>query len=234
MSEEQFPTYESPDVSVSTSPRPFGEIPGLWLKITQMTEQFFAQEAPRASGSNTLISVVILAVLSAVLSALSSLIGGGLQAALLPPEYRDMAAAGLGGSVVCAICSGLIGTALGFYIGNGLTYLGARVLGGDGDFGTQTYLQSLFAVPIGIVSAVAGLVPVVGAIAVLALAVYAFILNVRLFKVIHNLTSGKAVAAIILPGLAVAVVVACLMIVILIVLGPAIGNVFSDIVNNIQ
>jgi hypothetical protein len=234
MSEEQFPAYEIPDASVNTSPRPFGEIPGLWLKITQMTEQFFAQEAPRASGSNTLISVVILAVLSAVLSALSSLIGGGIQSALLPSEYRDMAATGVGGSIVCSLCSGLIGTALGFYIGNGLTYLGARVFGGDGDFGTQLYLQSLFAVPIGIVSGVVGLVPIVGALAILAASVYAFVLNVRLFKAIHNLTTGKAVLSIILPGLVIAIVVGCVMVVILALLGPTIGNVFSDIVNDLQ
>ena len=86
MSEEQFPTYESPPVD--TSPRPFGEIPGLWLKVTQMTEEFMAQEASRASGTTVLISVVILAVVSAILSAISSLIWGAIQTAFSGPALR--------------------------------------------------------------------------------------------------------------------------------------------------
>jgi len=238
MSGEQFSTYGGPDGPMDTSPRPFGEIPGLWLKVTQMTEEFFAQEAPRASGSNVLISVVILAVASAILSALSSaitsLIGGGTQMAFLPPEYRDIAAAGMGGGVMTALCTGLIGTVIGFYLGNGLVYLGARIFGGSGDFGTQTYLQSLVVVPIGIVSGVAGLVPCLGALAALALAIYGIVLWVRVIKVVHNLTTGKAVAAIFVPGLVLGLIAVCLVIVPLALLGPQIGEIFEDIVNNLQ
>lgn len=236
MYEEQFPAYEGPPVD--TSPRPFGEIPGLWAKVLQMTEAFFAEEAPRASGSNVLISLAILAVASAILSALSSVIsslmGGGAQMAFLPPEYREMAAAGTGGNVLVSLCSGLIGTVVGFYLGNGLIYLGARILGGSGDFGTQTYLQSLFAVPLGIASGLVGLVPCVGWLAAFAASIYAAVLSVRVVKVVHNLTTGKAVAAVLVPVLVVTVVVACLVIVVLVLLGPAIGEVFEDIVNNLQ
>ena len=138
------------------SPRPFSEVPGLWTKLFQMTEEFFAQEAPRASASNTVISVVLLAVVSAIFTALSTLIGGGVQTALLPAEYQDMAAVGTGQSVVCSLCGGVVGTLIAFYLANGLVYLGARVLGGTGDFGTQAYLYSLAAVPIGIVHAKRG------------------------------------------------------------------------------
>jgi hypothetical protein len=224
--EEQFPP--------PASPRPFSEIPGLWTKVLQMTEQFFAQEAVRASGSNTLISVLILAVVSSVLTAISSLIWGGTQMAFLPPEYREMTAAGAGSSVVCSLCSGLIGVAIGFYISNGLVYLGARIFGGSGDFTTQAYLASLFAVPVGIVSGLVGLVPCVGLIAVLAVSVYAVVLNVRAVKVTHNLTTGQAVAAVLVPALIIGVLVACLVVVMLVILGPAIGNVFENIVTNLE
>ena len=164
MYEEQFPP--------PASPRPFGEIPGLWTKVFQMTEQFFAQEAVRASGSNTLISVLIMGVVSSVLATISSLIWGGTQMAFLPPEYREAMAVGAGSNVVCSLCSTLIGTAIGFYLSNGLVYLGARIFGGTGDFTTQAYLASLFAVPVGIVSGLVGLVPCVGLIAVLAVSVW--------------------------------------------------------------
>lgn len=226
MYEEQFPP--------SASPRPFGEIPGLWTKVFQMTEQFFAQEAPRASGSNTLISVLIMGVVSSVLATISSLIWGGTQMAFLPPEYREAMAVGMGSNLVCSLCSTLIGTAIGFYLGNGLVYLGARIFGGTGDFTTQAYLASLFAVPVGIVAGLVGLVPCVGLIAVLAVSIYALVLNVRAVKVAHNLTTGRAVAAVIVPALVIGVLVACLIVVMLAVLGPAIGNIFENIVTNLE
>jgi len=234
MYEEQSSAYGSPGLPMDMSPRPFGEIPSLWVKVFQMTEQFFAQEAPRASGSNTLISILILAVISAVLSAISSLIGGGISTAFLPPEAREFAAVGAGQSAVSSLCGGIIGALVGFYLGNGLVYLGARVLGGTGGYGTQTYLVSLFAVPLGIVSGLAGLVPCVGLIVALAVSVYGIVLNVRAVKVTHDLTTGKAVAAILVPAILVGVVVACLVIVLLALLGPTIGEVFEDILNNLQ
>ena len=57
MSEMQYPTDLV--VSGNISPRPFSEIPGLWLKVTQMTEAFFAEEAPRASEGSTLVSILV-------------------------------------------------------------------------------------------------------------------------------------------------------------------------------
>jgi hypothetical protein len=226
MYEEQFPP--------PASPRPFGEIPGLWTKVFQMTEQFFAQEAPRASGSNTLISVLIMGVVSSVLATISSLIWGGTQMAFLPPEYREAMAVGAGSNLVCSLCSTLIGTAIGFYLGNGLVYLGARIFGGTGDFTTQAYLTSLFAVPVGIVAGLVGLVPCVGLIAVLAVGIYALVLNVRAVKVAHNLTTGQAVAAVFVPAVVIGVLVACLAVVGLAILGPAISNVFENIVTNLE
>jgi len=242
MYEEQFPTHGGPPAE--TSPRPFGEVPPLWLKIFHMTEEFFALEAPRARGSNVLISVLILAVVSAVLSAISAGIStliGGSQMAGLPSEYQETFAASAGGMVVCSLCGGLIGTLLSFYLSNAVVYLGARIFGGSGDFGTQAYLQSLFVVPVGIVTSFLSLVyvipfvgPCLGGLAMLAVAIYAVVLNVRAVKVAHDLTTGKAVAAIFVPVLVVTVVLACIVIAMLAVLGPAIGNVFSDIVNNLQ
>jgi hypothetical protein len=227
MYEEQFPAQ--------TSPRPFGEIPSLWVKVTQMTERFFAQEAPRASTSNTLIGVLILAAITMVTSTLSSLIMGGTQTALLPAEYRDAAAVTAGQNVLCSLCGGLIVTVVGFYLGNGLAYLGARVLGGSGDFGTQTYLQSLFAVPLGAVAGLVSLVPCIGFIVALVPLIYAIVLNVRAVKVVHNLTTGKAAVAVLWPAL-ILVLISCLavfVVFVLALLGPGIGNIFENIVTNI-
>jgi hypothetical protein len=219
------------------SPRPFGEIPGLWTKVLQMTEGFFSQEAPRASGSNTLLSILILAVVSMILSGISTLTWRGTQMAFLPPEYREAFGAGAGagaGPILCSLCGGIFGTFVGFYLASGLVYLGARVFGGNGDFGTQTYLQSLLAVPTGIVSGLLSLIPCVGPLLALVVAIYAIILNVRAIKVTHNLTTGRAVAAVLVPAILVALLVGCLFAVVLAALAPAINNIFQNIVTNVQ
>lgn len=234
--EEQLSPYESP---ATLSPRPFSEIPGLWVKLFQMTEEFFAQEAPRASGSNVLVGLLVLAAVSAVFSAISSLIGGGMMAAFTPAEYRDAAVTSTGVSVVSSFCTGLVGTIIGFYLGSGILYILARIFGGSGNFGTQTYLQSLYAVPLGIVTSVVSLVtviPVAGAclagLVVLAASIYGIILSVRAIKVAHNMTTGSAVAAVLAPTL-ILLIIPCLVIVVLALLGPAVGNIFSDIITNI-
>ncbi len=242
MSENQSSVYEDPISSVDASPRPFGEIPPLWLKVVQMTEDFFAQEAPRASGSNTMISVVILAVISAIISSISALLNIGVKQVMGISSFdQDALVIGIGSGVMCSLCGGLLGTVIAFYLGNGVTYLGARVFGGDGDYGTQTYLQSLFCVPIGIVTSAVMLVnvipiagPCIGGVAVLALTIYALILNVRAIKVAHNLTTGKAAAAVLVPGLIIGVVVVCISMAMLVLMGPAIGEIFDEIMYNLQ
>ncbi len=194
-----------------------------------MTEEFFAREAPRASGTNTLISVVILTVVAAILAALSSLISGALQAALMSSEDQGMLFATAGIGAGSALCGGLIGGLIGFYLGNGITYLGARIFGGTGSDNTQIYLVSLFAVPVGIVTGALGMIPCLGALVALAVSIYSIILNVRVVKVVHTLTTGRAVAAILVPPLVVMVVFGCLTVVLLTLLGPASGDVFEEI-----
>lgn len=230
---------------VDVSPRPFGEVPGLWLRVTQMTEEFFSQEAPRASGSGTFVSVLILVVISTICSVLSALISTALGVSAVPfgygssdmPAMEDMAAA-MGGMTLYIACCGLVGGVIGFYTGSGLNYLGARIFGGDGSFVTQTYLQSLAAVPIGVVTSVLSVlssIPYLGCIfglASLVVGVYSIVLSVRAIKVAHHLTTGRAVAAIFAPAVFL-IIISCVVIVILALMGPAIGNIFEDIVLSI-
>jgi len=236
MSEMQYSTGLT--TSGDTSPRPFSEIPSLWLRITQMTEAFFAAEAPRASQGGTLVSILVYAVVSAILNALSALVGGGLGAlSRLPefgrqPELGATYGAGLGSVVLCSACLGLIAVPLSFYLNNGLNYLGARVLGGTGSFGTQAYLMSLFVVPLGIVGGLVSLVPYAGACVAALVGLYIIFLNVRLNKAVHQLTTGRAIVAALWPVLLL-LLISCVTISMLLLLGPVVGNVFSNIVQNL-
>ena len=123
-----------------------------------------------------------------------------------------------------ALCCGTIGGLVGFYVSNGLVYLGARLSGGNGDFTTQVYLLSLFTVPLGIVLSLVGLVPFVGVFISFAVSAYGFILNVRAVKVTHGLSTGRAVAAILVPVLVIVMLVVCLF--------PALMAVFADFVQS--
>ncbi|MCK4801885.1 MAG: hypothetical protein KAS84_07825, partial [Anaerolineales bacterium] len=51
--------------------RPFSEIPGLWLKLPQMTGDFFRGEMVHVSASNTLIGVLILTGVIAIFSSIT-------------------------------------------------------------------------------------------------------------------------------------------------------------------
>ncbi len=179
MSKEGVSNYEDPAGPVDRSPHPFKEIPALWVKVPRMTEEFFAQEAPRASGSNVLIGVLILALVSAISNVIYDQVFSRFQLGFLRSGLFA-----------------LFAVLLGFYLFNGLVYLGARILGGNGNFGIQTYLLSLFTVPIGIVASLMVLVPCAGGIGALVLLIYRVVLDVRAIKVVHNLTTGKAVVAV--------------------------------------
>ncbi len=234
--------YEEQDVMesyVESSPRPFGEIPGLWLQIFQMTEDFFRREAPRASGSNTVISVLIMGVISAVISVIVSAVGGGVAAMMAPAEMRGAAVAAAGGAAIqnlvcCAMLGPFVSLVL-FYLSNGVLYVLARIFGGQGDFGQQAYLQSLYGAPIGVVTTVLSILSVIPVgefiwgLASLVVGAYSFVLTVRMLKVVHNMTTGRAVAALLVPMI-ILVLIPCVIIMMMILMGPAIGNVFSNIV----
>ena len=184
------------------SPRALAEIPGLWLQVLHMTEGFFAQEAWRASGTNTLFGVVFYGVASAIVMALVVLVTGGTEMSGIASEAKSTFVTANGHILVIpSLLFAIVGVPLLYYLTNGMIYLGARVLSGTGTFVPQAYLMSLFYVPLGIVIAVVALIPYAGTVIVIALGIYIFILEVRAIKVVHQLTTGQAVAAIVLPGL---------------------------------
>jgi hypothetical protein len=134
------------------------------------------------------------------MSSISLLIWTAAMSALSFTGYADTLAPSIG-SAFLGLCSGLIFLFAAFYATSGLTYLGARVLGGTGSFDTQTYLASLSAVPMLLTIGLVGFIPCLGTIVALFLAVYATVLDVRSVKVAHSLTTGRAVAAIVVPML---------------------------------
>ena len=228
--------HESINSSSNIAPRPFKEIPGLWLQLNQMTEEFFINEQSRTSAANTFYSVLIFAILSAIFSAISLMFGGFLRSVGSSTEIsRTDTFSIIGGMTVYLFCFTIIMTPISFYFINGIMFLAALIFGGKGSYNAQSYLISLFYVPIGILGHLFSLLSTIPSIGVyigilvfLVTTVFNWVFTVRVFKIVHNFSTGKAVVAILSPVLLLLIPV-CL-IVILAIMGPMIGDVFSSMV----
>jgi hypothetical protein len=216
-------------------PLPFSELVKIWLKVAKMTEAFFREELGHVSVANTLFGIMIIAVFTAASAIVTSALSGLLNSS--PPPSAEFAQFKTIATIWFPIC-GLIVTPFSFYLNIGLTYLGAHIFGGKGDFKSQAYLVSLFSVPLSIISVLAGLlslIPIIGlylsAIASLGISIFQLILTVRVLKVVHMLSTGKAVAAVLSP--LVLLLIPLCMISVLGLLGPAVSNVFSGIISEL-
>jgi hypothetical protein len=216
----------------TSSPRPFGEIFSLWLKVFQMDEPFFAAERPRASNGNTLLALLIYAVAAVIFAFIQRQIG---FRQLFLQRY-------LGGNSpnldipICLPLVALVAVPLGYYIGMGITHLVAKLFGGAGSFSSLAYLVSLFYVPLGIVSSLLSLIPCLGGLLALAAGIFSIVLMVRVIKVNYQLSTGKAVWVVLTPLLVILVLVILLSVVVVVILAllaPSVGNIFSNIINGL-
>src|SRR5512142_2132251 len=66
-------TPQIPSVSAQGGPRPFWEIPPLWLQLPHMDKSFFAAEMPHTSNLNTFLSVLVYAGFATVCVLITSL-----------------------------------------------------------------------------------------------------------------------------------------------------------------
>jgi hypothetical protein len=203
--------------------------------LLQPGEPVFAGERdkPHATLTTALIWIVIGAAVAAVFSFLQGLLAvntmGSMDAffqqADLPPEV----AAQLSGIFSGGMMAGLVGagslmsiilTPIFFLIGVGILYLIARLLGGTGAYGNYAYLIATFQAPITILNAILALIPFLGGCIGFLLTIYGLVLTYYATKVAHGLTSGKAIAVVLIPLLVVLLLVGC-------VIFSAIGLIFS-------
>jgi hypothetical protein len=100
----------------------------------------------------------------------------------------------------------------GFFLGEGITYLLAKAFGGQGSFMVQAYTALLFQVPIGLGITLLSLIPFVGYFASVA-GIYSYILQTFQLMAVHRLSTGKAVAVVLIPvaaGILLGIILAAL------------------------
>ena len=227
------PPYENADYRSDSygyvpphGPRPLGaaiqDLPQQYVKIcTRPSVQSFWEEMGKADWTVVWIQLLVLAVISAIFGFLGNLIyHTSVIATGTSADYTNLIQAITVGSSVFSIIS----VPLFFFIGAGVQYLLARAFKGQGSFLQQCYTALLYQVPLGIISRVIGLIPILGGIVAFALAIYGIVLNVFSIMAVHRLSGGKATAVVLIPVGIVILFFICLFVILVLILATAYRN----------
>jgi hypothetical protein len=187
-----------------------------WRRVlTQPGEPVFEQEKVNPNGTlqTALIWMLIAGVVAAIFGFIAGAVGASSAAAMLeqmdlPPEVMaqvgPMMSMMTGGSVAAILTVPIF-----FLIGTFIMHLIAKMLGGQGEYATFAYLASTYQAPITIVSAILAVIPVVGGCVSALLGIYGYVLAYFAIKVNYNLTSGRAIAAILIPLVIIVLIIMC-------------------------
>ncbi len=173
--------------------------PPLRAALSQLPHQYFkavtrpsvatlTKDRANASWSLVWIQLLAWAVVDAVLGLLVNLIS--------PPAIGSTALQlfALASSIgLLVVVPGL------FFLLMGIVYLLAKAFGGRGTFLEQCQTSLQIQVPLGILSKILALIPVVGRILNSVLSLYGIVLQVIVIMAVHRLSRGKAIAVILLP-----------------------------------
>jgi hypothetical protein len=121
---------------------------------------------------------------------------------------------------------------LGLLLMSGLSHGMASMLGGTGTFTRLTYAFAAYPAPLAIVSIVIAFIPIMNYLGFLV-TIYGLVLNIMAVKAVHQLDWGRSFLSSVIIWAALLCCVALVVIAILTLLGPAIGNVFSNIIESL-
>ncbi len=124
------------------------------------------------------------------------------------PAGRAFTGGGTLGIAGFASLANIITVPLFFLISVGIYFLIAKVLGGTGDYGRYAYLNAAFSAPLGILTALLGMVPFVGCITPL-ISIYSLVLVYFATKTEHQMSSGRAIWVVLIPVLFGIVLMLC-------------------------
>jgi len=184
---------------------------------------------PNVTLARAYLWVLVSALAGTFLSVLLQWAFAPVVRAVLP----DSAPSGFGpATLVCAPAAAAVLTVMGLTLGAGYSHLIARALGGTGTFTQLAYAVAAYVAPLGFVLSVVSALPLLVCLT-LPLALYGLALNVIAIKGTHQLSWGRAIASSgVILGLGL-FILGLLIIVILALTGPAIGNVFSNIIQDL-
>jgi len=179
-----------------------------WMNVlTKPGEPVFEEERrkPNANLTTALIWVAIAGVVAAIFGAIAAVIFSFIGSSVslismladnLPPEVAaQLAGANLGGGLGAGVgqaCANIIIIPIVFLMSAAVHFGVAKAVGGTGSFEEHTYVHATVRAPIIVASSVINIIPVLGTCVSVLLIIYQIVLTYFSMKVVHNLTSGKA------------------------------------------
>ena len=121
-------------------------------------------------------------------------------------------------------------TVIGALIIVGLIFATSKALGGTGSYENLFNTMAAYQVPLGVVTTLVGVIPVVGCLGFL-IGIYGLVLGVIANKVVMQYDWGKAaIASVVVPVVIGAIIFFC----VFLVVGAAIGSVFGNIMDGLN
>lgn len=177
---------------------PVGLVAAWWHASTRPSTDTFRRAIDGESHLKTLGGVLVAAVLGVGLSWVTHQVLHDARRefmGLASVWVRSGTPAPLGTWVVVVP----LGVVYGFYTFEIVLFLFARLLGGKGSFGAQSYAQSLFYGPLALVQQVAAVVPTVGPLLFALVAVGSLIPTTTSLKAAHGYSTVRAVLTWVIP-----------------------------------
>ena len=188
---------------------------------------------PEASPSRGYTWVLIAALIASAVSVVFNMILAGITG----PDTSG--ASGLGafagssiGLLLCLVPFAAVMSLIGLVISAGITQFFASALGGIGSYSKLVYAFAAYSAPLSLVTGVLGAIPLINCLTI-PTGLYGLALNVIANKAVNQFSWGRAIVSSVIFIAAILVFVAVLVIIGLALLGPVIGDIFSDIVQNI-
>jgi hypothetical protein len=169
-----------------------------WRVCSRPSTDTFRQAASGTSHVKTFAGVLVAAILGVGLSWVAHWFLGDAQA-----EFMGLASVWVKSGTPAPVANWVLlvplGVVYGFYTFQIVLFLFARILGGKGPFGTQSYVQSLFYGPLALVQQVVVVTPSVGRLLFALVAVGSLLPTTTSLKAVHGYSTLRAVWTWVLP-----------------------------------
>jgi hypothetical protein len=194
-----------------------------WQRVlTQPGEPVFLQEKENPNGTlqTALIWMLIAGVVAAIFGFIASAIGASsadamLSQAGLPPDVEAQMRPMIGAITGTIGWGAIITVPLFFLIGTFILHLIAGLLGGQGEYSKFAYLVSTYQAPLTIAGSIFAIIPFLGGCVSLIITIYSYVETFFAVKAHYGLTSGRALAVVLIPLILLFVLLFCFVIVVI-------------------
>lgn len=188
---------------------------------------------PGASASKAYAWVLIAAFISYAIAIGFSFVLGAILGDTAFQQFGVFE--GITSSIVIVMCCAPILSilaVLGLAINAGISQFVAGILGGTGSYNELVYAFGAYIAPLTLVTGVLGAIPYLNCLSIFV-GLYGIVLNVIAIKAVNKFDWASAIISSVVVVVGIIAVIGCLVLGFLAMLGPLVGDVFSNIIMDI-